>query len=261
MLKLRSQIFLILIIVSFSACVNFGHAEDGQNVSKQMTRNKEFSLSVGTPFQDDVMKEPSKGSIGSKNVLLSLILPGLGEWVAGEKGRAKIFMSLELGLWISYFGIREYANVLERNYLTYAAVHAGVDTRGKTKQYWIDIGNANNIYDFNERRRIDRNLEATYPETEKYFWQWDSEGNRIEYSDLRDKQDNWKQIGTFMIGGMILNRIVSAIDIIRLVRRSKKVSSGSLESGQERRYSYLHWSYHQNRLHGDVVQLNFTWNF
>lgn len=253
--------FLIVPIVSLVACVNFLYAGNDGSLAGKLAGDKEFSLSVRTPFQDNVVAEESKGSIGSKHILLSLVLPGLGEWVGGEKGRAKIFMGFELGLWISYFGIREYANVLERDYLTFAAVHAGVNTRGKSKQYWIDIGNASNIYDFNERRRRDRNLAATYTETEKYFWQWDSEGNRIEYSDLRDKQDKWKQIGTFVIGGMILNRIVSAIDIVRLVHKNKKTSSGNLENEPERRYSYLHWSYHQTRLHGDVVQLNFTWNF
>jgi len=261
MFKLKPQIFVIILFVSLSVCLNFVYAGDDRNISRQITDDREFSLSLETPLEEDSMEEASKGSIGSKNILLSLVLPGLGEWVAGEKGRAKIFMSFELGLWASYFGIREYANVLERDYLTFAAVHAGVNTRGKAKQYWIDIGNAANIYDFNEKRRIDRNLEATYPETKKYFWQWDSEGNRIEYSDLREKQDSWKQIGTFVVGGMILNRIVSAIDIVRLVRKNKKDSSGRSESEQDRRYSYLHWSYHQSRLLGDVVQLNFTWQF
>lgn len=260
MYKLNSQMFLVL-FVFLNAWANFVHAGDERNILTLMTQDKEFSQFFAAQLQEEVPKEPPQKGIGGKNILLSLVLPGLGEWVAGEKGRAKIFMSFELGLWASYFGIREYANVLERDYLTFAAVHAGVDTRGKAKQYWIDIGNAGSLYEFNERRRIDRNLAATYPETEKYFWQWDSEGNRIQYSDLRNKQDNWKQVGTFMIGGMVLNRIVSTIDIVRLIRRSKKASSGSSETEQDRRYSYLHWSYHQNRLQGDIVQLNFTWNF
>lgn len=261
MLKLNSQRFPIILSLVLSVWGNLVYSGENPDIGRQMTDDAEFSLAPVTPLQDGIMEKPSKGSISSKNILLSLVLPGLGEWIAGEKGRAKIFMSFELGLWASYFGIREYANVLERDYLTFAAVHAGVDTRGQAKQYWIDIGNAANIYSFNEKRRIDRNLGATYPETEKYFWQWDNEANRVEYSDLRDKQDNWKQIGTFMIGGMILNRIVSAIDIIRLVRRHKKASTGMIESEKDRRYSYLHWSYHQNHLQGDVVQLNFTWNF
>ena len=261
MFKFCSQLFLITLIAFISAGVRLAYAGEGRLTPNQITADKEFSNSLGFPIQQEIMNESAKKNISSKNILLSLVLPGLGEWVGGEKGRAKIFMSFELGLWASYFGIREYTNVLERDYHTFAAIHAGVDTWGKNKQYWIDIGNADNIYAFNEKRRTDRNLEATYAETESYFWQWDNEGNRIEYSDLRDKQDHWKQIGTFMIGGMILNRIVSAVDIIRLIRKSKKVSSGMLENEKERRYSYLHWSYHNNRLQGEMVQLNFTWNF
>lgn len=207
----------------------------------------------GFPLSDN-NSEISTRSVDGKNILLSLILPGLGEWVAGEKGRAKIFMGFEVGLWASYFGSREYANVLERDYFAFAAVHAGVDSRNKGKQYWIDIGNADDIYEFNERRRVQRNLEATYPENEKYSWQWDSEGNRIEYSELRDKQDSWKKVGTFMIGGMVLNRIVSTIDIVRLIRKNKK-------SSDDDRYSFLHWTYRNNKFQGETVQLNFTWMF
>ena len=214
----------------------------------------EFTMSALTHLENDNDQEISAKNVSSKNVLLSLIFPGLGEWVAGEKGRAKIFIGVELGLWASFFGSREYAKVLERDYFTYAAVHAGVDSRDKDKQYWIDIGNADDIYEFNERRIVQRNLEAVYPETGEYYWQWDSESNRIEYSELRDKQDSWKKVGTFIIGGMVLNRIVSAIDIVRLIRKSKN-------SPEDERYSYLYWSYHQNHIRGDVVRLNFTWMF
>jgi hypothetical protein len=259
MFRIRCQLFFVALTVYMVAGLSVYAGED-RNVLNETTGEKTFSESLGIPLQQDVMKESSKGGIGSKNILLSLVVPGLGEWVAGEKGRAKIFMSFELGLWASYLGIREYSNVLERDYHTFAAVHAGVDTRGKAKQYWIDIGNADNIYVFNEKRRTERNLAATYVETEYNFWQWDNDGNRIEYSDLRDKQDHWKQIGTFMVGGMILNRIVSAIDVIRLVRRSDD-SSGMGEIEKDRRYSYLYWSYHNNRFLKQAVQLNFTWNF
>lgn len=218
------------------------------------TKVNEFSMSVRTPSENDNDQEISTRNVNGKNVLLSLLLPGLGEWVGGEKGRAKILIGVELGLWASFFGSREYAEVLERDYFTYAAVHAGVDTRGKDKQYWIDIGNADDIYEFNERRLVQRDLQAVYPESGEYYWQWDSEGNRVEYSGLRDKQDSWKRVGTFMIGGMVLNRIVSAIDIVRLIRKSRKTA-------QNQRTSYLYWSYHQNKFQGEVVQLNFAWKF
>jgi len=257
MFRIRCQLFIVALTVAGLSV----YAGEDPNVLNETLGEKAFSEFLGIPLQQDIIVEPTKRNIGSKNILLSLVMPGLGEWVAGEKGRAKIFMSFELGLWASYLGIREYSNVLERDYRTFAAVHAGVNTSGKAKQYWIDIGNADNIYAFNEKRRTERNLEATYMETEYYFWQWDKEGNRIEYSDLRDKQDHWKQIGTFVIGGMILNRIVSAIDVIRLVRKSNKDSSGMGENERDRRYSYLYWSYHNGRFLKEAIQLNFTWNF
>ena len=248
---MKKILLSVVILIAFS-----GLAAAGNNPS--------FAQKLGqqpASFSNDDNGNSSERNIGAKNILLSLVLPGLGQWVAGEKGRAKVFMVTDLVFLASYFGTREYANVIERDYYTFAAVHAGVETKGKDKQYWIDIGNSQGIYQFNDRQRVGRNLEATYPENDHYFWQWDSEQNRIEYTNLRDKEDNWKQVATFMIGGMVLNRIVSAIDVVRLIRRNKNSSSGEMGYRPDRRYSYLHWSYQNNRLHGEVLQLNFTMKF
>ncbi len=244
----KNSIQKILIVV-LTALIGFSHivtARDNQVLSQELSfQDSSLSDNTGASFQNN---------INGKNVIFSLLLPGLGEWIAGEKGRAKIFMVAELALWASYFGSREYANVIKNDYHTFAAVHAGVDTRKKDKQYWIDIGNSPGIYQFNERRRIQRNLEATYPETDRYFWQWDSGEHRIEYTELRDKEENWKRTATFMIGGMVLNRIISAIDIVRLIRKEKKSQGAN-------RYSYLFWDYSQNKWQGEVVRLNLTLRF
>lgn len=254
MLKNNYQKTFFLSAVILLAYYSFAAAGGNQSFAEKLGSQETF-------FSNGEDNNSSERHIGAENILLSLVIPGLGQWVAGEKGSAKIFMVTELAFWASYFGSREYANVIRRDYYTFAAVHAGVDTRSKDKQYWIDIGNSPGIYQFNERRRMERNLEATYSENDHYFWLWDSESNRVEYTELRDKEDNWKQIATFMVGGMVLNRIISAVDVIRLIRKNKKSSPEGMGNRQDRRYSYLHWSYYQDRLQGEVVQLNFTMRF
>jgi len=98
------------------------------------------------------VERESHSGLNFKPILASLVMPGWGEYQLGHSRWAKGFVS-EVMLWLSYAGIIQYSRVLEKDYQAYAALHAGANPDGKDDQYWIDIGNANNIYQFNERRR------------------------------------------------------------------------------------------------------------
>ncbi len=211
-------------------------------------------LSLRSAPMDEGGQAVSPQRKGTRAILLSLILPGAGEWSLGHRRMAKLFLGAEVALWAGYFGSLAYAEVLRRDYQTFAALHAGVNPTGKDDQYWIDIGNANNIYDFNEKRLVQRNLDAVYWNTQQYYWQWDDEQNRYRYIDLRLKQHRWKRGATFVIGGMILNRILSTVDVIRIIRKEKKQK----ETGGR---ALLYSSYFWHPARGDVVQLHFTWTF
>ncbi len=185
---------------------------------------------------------------GVKHVLYSLILPGAGEWVMGERGMAKFFFGTEFLLWAGYFGTRSYVNVLEDNFHAYAAANAGVDARNKSDQYWIEIGSAENIYKYNEQKRVERRLSDTYPENDFYYWQWESRDARSEYNDLRVKHHDWKRRATFVISGLILNRLVSAIDVVRLLKKQKK--------SEAKQSSNLYFNYLNDKTSGEVFRLN-----
>ena len=79
-------------------------------------------------------KMESSSSAGSKTkyVLYSLLLPGAGQWGMGEKNRAKFFIGAEALLWMGYFSTNAYADVIQKNYQAYAAVHANIDQQDKT---------------------------------------------------------------------------------------------------------------------------------
>lgn len=179
--------------------------------------------------------EKSGTKISAKNVLMSLILPGSGEWLAGHKGKAKFFLGVDMALWAGYFGVQEYIDVLKKDYMAYAAVHAGVNTSGKSDQFWIDVGNADDLATFNHKRLLARDLDGTYPEKDFYNWVWDSRENRYRYNDMRFKRHDWKRRGSMIVGALILNRIVSAVDVIRLIRKNKK--------SDDTQYSQLFFKY------------------
>lgn len=182
-------------------------------------------------------------------VLLSLILPGTGEWFIGSKSTAKFFWGTEVGLWATYLGIKAYTNILQEDFKSFAAVHAGVYTANKTDQFWIDVGNSSDIYTFNEKKRVERNLGATYEETKENVWVWDSDEHRAQFNEIRFKQHNWKQRLNIAIAGLILNRIISAVDVIRLIRKAQK--------SEKKQHSRLYFDYIHNPIHGQTYRLNF----
>ncbi|OGB63256.1 MAG: hypothetical protein A2Y94_09890 [Caldithrix sp. RBG_13_44_9] len=206
-----------------------------------------FSPSFVSQAEQKVESHSSGGS-KAKYILYSLIIPGAGQWGLGEKNRAKFFFGAEALLWMGYFGTNAYADVIQKNYQAYSAVHAGTSQYDKSEQYWIDIGSADNLYDFNEQQLRNRNLKAVYPESELYYWQWDSKDNQSYYNNLRVQEHDWERRATFIVGAFILNRIVSVIDVIRLIHKENKPSSEQSSS--------LSLLYHTNRYNEERVQLN-----
>jgi hypothetical protein len=52
---------------------------------------------------------------------------------------------------------------------------------------------------------------------EKYFWKWNSTEERRTYRDMWTSSEQTSNSIRFVIGGLILNRIASAINAARLV--------------------------------------------
>jgi hypothetical protein len=153
-------------------------------------------------------------------VLKSLIFPGWGEYALGYQQRGRIMALTESVIFISILGSYSNSNTFESNYQSYAAQHAGVSTVGKNRQYWIDVGNYLSIDQFNEEHLRWRDFNAVYEQDNNWNWAWDDDGNRIFFEKMRIKADTWKLRASFLIGGMVLNHIISAIDALYLFRIS-----------------------------------------
>jgi len=195
-----------------------------------------------------------QGSGGKSNILLSLLIPGLGEWRMGHHKAAKIFMGTEVIMWASYLSTLGYINVQQNDLKTFAATNAGVNTGDKDDQYWIDVGQANSIYAFNESKLLERDLNGRYEEGAGFDWQWQSEEDRRTYREKRLRRLDWKRTSTFVAGGIVLNHLVSAVDVLRIVRKRGKSDVA------ESRSSLLNFSYVPEQ-GAERVQLNFTLMF
>jgi hypothetical protein len=241
------RFFLILgILFSFS----LSQAQANLEFSKQLLTKKS---NLFVQEEDQTLSEQESGS-NMKYILYSLLLPGAGQWSMGHKGRAKFFLGTEFLLWVGYFGSNAYANNTRNDYHSLAALHANVNTKSKSEQYWIDIGSSSNIFDFNKQQLRERNLNGIYSESSQNFWQWDSQEAVEEYNSLRIKEHNWEQRATFMVGAFVLNRLVSAVDVIRLVKKESKTN-------QQNKLSQLYFDYKTSRAGAGLVRLNFRMNW
>ncbi len=158
-----------------------------------------------------------KKSLGTA-FFLSLMLPGLGEAYVGKTGYTKVFLSIEAVGWGLFIANEIQVSSRREDYINFASQHAGVSQDGKNDQYWIDIGKYDNIFGFNEQRRRDRNVGAIYTENSINYWWWDGESNRLSYDWQRIRATEIEERRTFIIGGIILNHLVSAINALRVAR-------------------------------------------
>jgi hypothetical protein len=159
--------------------------------------------------------DSEKKSVGL-GIIYSLLLPGMGELYADAYSSGKYFTIADGVLWGTFIGMEVYSNWQQNNYQTYATTNAGVNNNNKDAEYYSTIGNYTSVFSYNEEKALERNYdEMLDPET--YFWKWNTTAERQTYRDMWTSSEQTSNDIQFVVGGLILNRIASAINAARLV--------------------------------------------
>jgi hypothetical protein len=161
---------------------------------------------------------PVKKKSAGKAFFYSLLIPGLGEAYTGHTGYTRFFLCTEGIGWGFFLANNLQVNARTEDYENYALQHAGITRSNKDAQYWIDIGKYNTIYEYNEQKRRERDVESIYPENTDYFWRWDTYPNRLYYDGERIQTREIEQRQVYIIGALVLNHVLSAINALRLAR-------------------------------------------
>jgi hypothetical protein len=166
------------------------------------------------------LSQPASG-VKSKGraFLLSLLLPGWGQNYARSNTMVKVFVASEALLWGTYAGFTVWSNWLEDDYRTFAVTHARVNLEGKSANYFVDIGNFDDISEYNQAQLRNRDIDGLYPETEEFFWQWDSEASRSRFEDLRIRSDRAANRADLTVAMIFVNHLVSALQATLAVHR------------------------------------------
>lgn len=194
----------------------------------------------GLELQESVQGRGEKSPL--LGIALSMLLPGTGEWYADNLSTGKYFMGADGVLWLSYAGVSLRGSWIRNDSRLYASQHAGALMNGKEEQFEVDIGNFHSADEYNEAKLRNREFDLLYQRPE-FQWNWDAEKNRLEYRNLRIRSDEYFQNAKFLVGALVVNRIISAFSAWRSVRRYNKSleSSGSWNIGAEM-YGGLHAS-------------------
>lgn len=160
-------------------------------------------------------------------VIYSLLLPGMGELYAGDYGTGKYFTGAEGVLWLGLAAVDLHARSLRDDARSYAALHADFNPSGKDDIYYINVGNFDDVYAYNEQVLRDRDAYKLYEPASSY-WRWDAAANRELYRDRRVSSDAMFNNTRFVVAALAVNRVLSAINAARLVVSGNREGSGGV---------------------------------
>lgn len=166
-------------------------------------------------FEDEY--KTRKKSVGLA-LLYSALLPGMGELYGSDYSLGKYLTISDGVLWGVLIGYNAYSSNMEDNYKSFATSIGSAGVEGKDDKYFADMGNYLDIDQYNRRQELDRNFNEIYDD-ETHYWKWDGQAQRSEYRSMWKSSETADNNIRFVAGALILNRIVSMINAVRVVSK------------------------------------------
>ena len=212
MKTLTAAIFLSLFIFNSAYSGNINRAD----------------MNIGEP-----LSKPQKKSI-PKAMMYSIMIPGWGDFYAGNRTTGKVLIATETAIWLSFFGFEYYGNIQKKDYMLFAHENADANLSRKEEDYYdaMEVYKTSEDYNTNIREQA-RDLYPDNPEMQKkyveengYFgadsWEWSKDNQFINYRKMRVSTRETFQRAMFMTGFAILNRFAAAITSARNVHTYNK---------------------------------------
>lgn len=218
--------------------------------SSPLFRSPVFELAqIGAPKKADTPKEREEEAQAApgtdvinprKAALFSLLVPGLGQQMAGHAERARVFYAVEAGIWTSFVAFRLQGDARTDRYREFAEFAAGVDPSGKGDDYWRTIAQfeRSDPGPFSANEFVRRQARAMYPDDieaqQRYFqengyfgqstWDWQNADNLARYRSLRSKSIDSYDRANLSIAAAIAHRLLSMIDAARTASSTNKAA-------------------------------------
>ncbi|MFQ5797534.1 MAG: hypothetical protein ACE5H0_02450 [Bacteroidota bacterium] len=218
------RLILLMGTVLLLAVFSFAQTQSDRNFIK----HELFSGYSTSSIERSLIREAHEGKSVLKAVVLSLLVPGMGELYADRFDVGRYVVISESALWITYAGFRMYGGLVRNDAHDFAKVHAQIDAVGKSGQFYVDIGNFRDVFEYNEKQLRDREIQKLYDPNGGFFWRWDDDRSRVRYRDLRVSSDVVFNNSRFVIAAVIVNHLVSALNAARLTVAHNRAADGDL---------------------------------
>ena len=168
--------------------------------------------------------EASQSNIRGKTIMASLVVPGWGQHMLKNNLKSEIMLWTDATIWLLYGGFNWYGNSRNHDAKLFAGINAIANTKIKSDKYFRALERYDNSDIFNEDiRREARERFPDDPEAQNNYiaqygyygdltWDWKSDSLRFSYWEKRKSARTAFTNAGFILGGAILNRLVSAID-------------------------------------------------
>jgi hypothetical protein len=158
-----------------------------------------------------------------KAFLMNLALPGAGHMYVGEK-RGIAHLGLEGVAWAAYIYYHDRGKAREKEFEGYANGHWDYNRWIQQNPQYQNSPEDSLILYFR-----DHNRQQYYEDIGKIstYWDgWDSQDNRNFYRGIRAHANNLLKNAHTAVAGAFVNRIVSAVDVLRLMKQRGRASLG-----------------------------------
>jgi len=182
-----------------------------------------IASAAGSPIQTE--EERVHKSAG-KAFLMNLAVPGVGHLYAGQK-RGLVNLGLEGMAWVAYVYYHDRGKSKEKEFETYADGHWDYNS-WKTQE--INNGTFDPAADSLILYFRDHNKQQYYEDIGKistYWSGWDSQDNRNFYRGIRAHSNNFLKNAHTAVAGAFVNRVVSAVDVLRIMKHRGRASLGN----------------------------------
>lgn len=209
------KFFLFTLLILTSVTLAQTPSESSLELKNQMMENLKKPAAYISYANERTKKNPGLA------IIYSILLPGMGELYADGYSSGKYFTIAEGTLWGIFIGMNSYANWQRDRYKAYAVTNAGINTNGKDADFYATIADYSSVNQFNDEQALNRDFNAMY-NVETHYWYWRTTEQRRTYRGMWSSSEQTFNDIRFVVGALILNRVASVVNAVRLVSAYNK---------------------------------------
>ena len=140
-----------------------------------------------------------------------------------------ISLSDRFALWIGFYAFQDLAKSYKNDYRLLGETNAGVNWSGKNELFAANVGNFNNLEEYNAYKLLTGQYSDAYLE-DGYDWDWQNNNdNRLKYDRTRNRSEKYDKLKTYLTAGLIINRVISSFDVLSIMKDHNRIISFDIE--------------------------------